>query len=481
MKKILLLLCSFFFIESSFAQKSNWYYPWNNRLDNLQKVKLNDVIPVLLSGSNYRLLAVNNLKGKRVEGINVLSKFASVKIYYLPLMTDYKNRNILDRMVPVEGSELQPYNKTQYFLVRFYGVKYGNETLKITINTDEDSCILTKEIKVSDIKFQNPLSLNVWAYFDYNFLTKGNKSKIVDDLISHNSNVLVIPPGLFPAVGNISEAGLSKLRGYLKGTNNRFKYYLLYLGYNQNTKSVLTSSWKDSFLKWNKVVSNIFADLNIPAQNVLLYPYDEPKGNSVKTLSELYDWCRSENINNPFFATIGNYDAIPLAKKLEYLQVYSGSMEFVKKINELKKPTTALWLYEIPAGSRNIMASLYQKIGIKAFSLNAMGIGAWNYADVNSAVGSLGLKQFSEGRGSWDISTKIPTSDNTLIYRKGNEIFSSLRWEALSYGMEEYAFLNIYKLNHGENLSNSLVNKLLSGAIDAKEWESIKYQVLIGF
>lgn len=120
----------------------------------------------------------------------------------------------------------------------------------------------------------------------------------------------------------------------------------------------------------------------------------------------------------------------------------------------------------------------HQRIGIKAFLAKATGIGVWNYSDVKSAFDNVSINKFQSGKGSWEIASKDPVRDYSVIYRKNNIIYSSLRWEALAKGMQDIFYLEMYGRRHGENRATVLANNVLSNKMTLGEWEAIKLNLL---
>src|SRR5690606_9812402 len=45
-----------------------------------------------------------------------------------------------------------------------------------------------------------PFSINTWAYFDYDFLTKGIREQVIQDLYDSKNDFLIIPHSYFPKV-----------------------------------------------------------------------------------------------------------------------------------------------------------------------------------------------------------------------------------------------------------------------------------------
>src|SRR5690606_33144968 len=115
------------------------------------------------------------------------------------------------------------------------------------------------------------LNLNVWAYFDYDFLTKGIKQQVIDDLLCHKNNLLVIPPFHLPKVGkNIKEDGIKRLDNYLEGTLDKFAYYVLYLGYDEKDQYVMSEEWRKYFVTWVGKINSFFKSNGITEDRVFI-------------------------------------------------------------------------------------------------------------------------------------------------------------------------------------------------------------------
>ena len=108
-------------------------------------------------------------------------------------MQNHENKNILDLIVPLsQNQKFNDTNKEKYFLLKFKTRKAGQENITITLSSEKKSYTYSKQIKTGNYTYKAPLSLNVFAYFDYNFLLKGLKTQVIQDLVNHDNNVLVL-------------------------------------------------------------------------------------------------------------------------------------------------------------------------------------------------------------------------------------------------------------------------------------------------
>lgn len=488
MKKTVNVFILFLLIHSSIvnAKDIDIFYPWNNVVEKMTLASQNEIIPILQKGTNYRIVKIDNFKGNTINKIIVNSNLTKVDIYLLPIIRDYDNNRMLDLMIPIKlNEEITDNIPYKYFLLKFYGDKSGSETVNILLKTNKAKYNISTKVAVTQQEFISDMSLNVWAYFDYNFLLKGLKNQVISDLYQHKVNSIVIPPYALPNVENITKDKVNELRRYLQGTSNKFQYYLLYLGgFIDKENNMMTPQWKKNFPLWYKTVMSVFSEFNISKNKVLFYPIDEPHGQNIEKIFNMYDYLIQKKINMSFFCTIDNKSAMYLAKKLEYIQVLARKTEILEEINSIKGKKTKILIYESSkfSKSRNIIPLDYVKMGLKAYCYSADGIGIWNYADVSKLFTNKGLKEFeNKKKGSWEIEINNPGFDYSLIYRKGNILYSSIRWEALSYGLEDNFWLKLYEKKYGVSAGKKLVEQLLENRINLKQWEEMKLMLLYSF
>jgi hypothetical protein len=113
-----------------------------------------------------------------------------------------------------------------------------------------------------------------------------------------------------------------------------------------------------------------------------------------------------------------------------------------------------------------------------SYLYNADGIGVWNYADADKSYNEKNRFEFNNGMANWLIKADNPVRDYSLIYRHKNQIYSSIRWEALAYGMEEYNWLSLYEKKNGRNKCIRLFNEFLTNGISLTNWETIKLALI---
>ncbi|MGV8914034.1 MAG: hypothetical protein ACOH1X_01160 [Kaistella sp.] len=472
-KKFLFFNFITFFLNCSSSQTPTWYYAWNNTVNTLEAASDSEIIPALINGSNYRILKINNFAGETFKDFTYQSRNSKIEIFQLPLMQNHSNGNILDLILPLRKNEkLYDTGRDKYFLLKFKSHTPGDEKISLSLSSDKKIYTYNKQIRTGNFNYKSPLNLNVFAYFDYNFLIKDLKTQVIQDLVNHDNNVLVIPPAALP---NLTQKvyDTSALRNYLKGTENKFEYYILYFNFNEAKIDFANPVIRKNMLVWYNSMMKVFDDNNINTKKVLLFPFDEPKKQQIAELMTMYKTARGLGIQNPFFVTVDNLEAgKALLSTIEFVQMKPETMKLLKGFT----PKSQLWSYQLTYGSRDRKATEYRDMSITAFKNNATGIGMWSYADVDRAVGNKGQSEFSRGIGTWEINYASPSAEYALIYRKNNTIYSSLRWEALSFGMQDYFWLQLYKNKYGAISTNKLLEQI--DRLSEKERDDFKLKIL---
>jgi|GEM_PF-1139090 len=485
--KFVLFLLLVFSVSWSCGQTSttnievNFYLPWRNNLNSLVKVAAKEEIPILNNGKNYRIVEVKNRRDHDLKLSEITNNFSNVavKCFYLPVIKSYKGNQILDVVIPDYENVVIKKGESSYFLIEFKAQKsgIGNGNILFKFNNNENVKLATS-VFVGNTQFSHQLNVNVWCYFDYD-LIKGLKTKVITDLEDHGVNVLVIPPYKLPNIRNSASEG-NQLVNYLTGTKNKFDHYLLFLNYRtyNNSSFVLSKQWETNFQNWLLTVKGAFEKCGIDFNKVMLYPYDEPTRDECNKLIALKSWCKAHNINIPFYSTVGNSNALNLEENIQTLQVNTK----VKLPNSFKKMQNVdIWEYEIKAQSRDVPALNYLNFSWRAFRDGATGIGIWNYADVKKSYPSNSLNTFSalkSTQGSWQVRQTDVSRDYSCVYRKGDNLYSSIRWEAISMTQQDYNFLLLYQRLYGEQKALGLAQGLINGSISLANWERQKLFLL---
>lgn len=459
------------------------YYPWELNPSKFQEDR-SHIIPLNINGSNYRILEINNFVGTKI--ISITSNEGGndkTTITELPLLKDYEGNNIVDVIVPIKLNEplSDSYNNsTRYFLVKVQGLKSGSHPLNISIKTDKQSYNFSLTVLVNNSIYKKSLNINTWAYFDYNFMLKGARISMLENLVAHDLNVLVIPPYTLPGVSDKSTP--IKLTNYINGTEAKFDYYIIYFGgFQDKSDNFLSESWTKNYPFWIKNIVETLKSKGISDDKILLYPYDEPKGDNINKLNQVIAMSKANGITDRFFSTAANSSAASGIKSLGVTQLHSGgavvdlsndSFKTVDK-NDLK------WIYETRfERSREQSPLSYLTLGWKASLYGATGIGLWDYCDVAKAYSADQQGEIIGGTASWKIVPATPGSDYSLVYRKGDQIYASIREEALKYANEDFFWLSLYQNKFSKTGKIQQVNSLINKQQAIAEWENTKIKLI---
>lgn len=483
----LILILSFLGKNHVHAQAVSWYYPWDNAIQKLEAAKTSEIVAIPLNGKAYRILKVSNNTSKQLVlgNYSIEGNSASVKLDVLPVIQNFNNSAILDLIQPFSNRPIS-LNKGEavYFLVQFTGIRKGENLISIVLKQLNGQAVtLKKKVYVGHALNAAKLNLNVWAYFN-NPLIKGLRNQVVSDLVSHKANVLIIPPNVLPAITTAKVAdNAPELEQFIKGLSGKFDYYIVYRNYkNYKDDFAMSDKWKRNFPVWVQLVKNTLIKSGINYSTVYFYPYDEPSTKQAESLIKMINWSKTHHIDAKFYVTISSEATMTLAKYADIVQVYNKTTNF-SAYNKVKGAKAELWYYDILSESRNRSAQSFIKYGWLAFRYGASGIGTWNYADANSAYTASELKGFQQvskkyPSGSWTVKPKDYLRDYSLVYRNGDMLFSSLRWEALSLSLQEYQFLVAYENKYGKQKASVLVQQLISGTKTRQQWESIKMALI---
>lgn len=472
---ITFLLIVFAFHLSPLKAQNDLFYINENQVSNL--IKDNNIsIITARNGISYRILRINLESSQNFVDISYTSKKSIIDFFHLPIVKTISNNYALDVIIPMK-KDYYLKKGLNYFLIKINGKEPGSESINVNLKLSKQVISKKLNLVISKDGFSKSSLMNVWSYFDYNFLVRGVKSQVLRDLRSHNVKSIVIPPYVLPDVNNLKNEKIVQLNEYVKGANG-FKYYLIYFGgFKNNKNEFLSKKWRENYKTWLLEIYKILKKNNIEEENIYLYPFDEPSGNNVQILKELVGFTKTIYPNAKFFGTISEMDATSSVKYLNIVQVHSdipGLMEMVLNSNSNK---SAIWLYEtrFPNAVSNAPQK-YINLAYKMIKYNIEGFGVWSYADAkheNSTV-------LDKGKASWDIVWKNNSKNfnNSLIYRKGNVVYSSLRWEALSYGNYEVFWFNLLKKKYGETRYLNYAKSLLNGSIDINAWEKFKLNLI---
>lgn len=449
------------------AQSLTWYFPWENTIDLLKEDRLR-IIPLNLKGSSFRILRVKNIGKFSVESSSSTQNGIRLELFNIPINSD-KSMDVI-----------QPINKNQYFkndaffLVKLHGNSSGSFSVDLTIRTGNNLKSFNRIVNVSKEVFNLNLNTNVWAYLDYNFLVKGLSKPIINDLLAHKINMMIIPGYALPPINITNNTDLIALDSYLYKLGPNFKYYILYLsGYQDKPTTILSNEWKKNFPNWLYQVQKIFIKHGIHNNQILLYPFDEPMKQNLTLSYNFIKYLEEKNIKNKTFITLHNIGDEKLALKFDFVQVHMRKEELLQRIIKLGKNPDNLINYEtkLPLGADS-HPLFYLDLSLKASLYNLGGFGRWSYADSKRSD----LREFHKGAGSWEFVKPNSKTDfyNSFIHRKGNKLYSTLRWEAFASGMDECFWLKRFENKFGKEKKDKIIQGLISRKLTFSEWEQTK-------
>ncbi|WP_324757983.1 hypothetical protein [Sphingobacterium thalpophilum] len=465
-----------------FAQPNvSWFYPWETNLNKLVTDK-SDFIPINRGGKNYRIVKIDNFNGSKIKSVQFNNNGLGLTLSELPVLKNYHGNNIVDVVLPIIANhklENTISTTSRYFLVLLKGYNSGKKDFSIILTTDKASYTIKNTAIVGKSAYTRNISLNTWPYFDYNFMLKGTKSSMIDNLQSLGANVLVIPPYVLPHITDKSRP--NNLIDYLSGAKNKFNYYIIYFGgFQAKSNNFCSTTWYVSYPAWIKNLTSEMNALGIRQDQILLYPIDEPKGENIGKLDQIISFSKKNGITNSFFSTAENNMALDKMTAIKYGQLHTGQGNLENaKVRSRASSNNNTWIYETRFGrSREQSPVNYLRLGWKASLLGATGIGMWNFCDVRDAYSSAQQNRILQGTPSWWIIPQNPGYDSSIVYRKGSSLFSSLRGLALSSALEEVFWLKLYRSKNGASATNRLLNNLISGSLDYSDLEAIKCKLI---
>lgn len=459
----------------------SWFYPWETNLNKLITDK-SEFIPINRGSKNYRIVKIDNFNGSIIKSVQFNNDGLGITLSELPVLKNYHGNTIVDVVLPIKTNqklENSISTTAKYFLISLKGLTSGRRDFSITLTTDKASYTIKNTAVVSKYVYSQSISLNTWPYFDYNFMLKGAKSSMIDNLQSLGANVLVIPPYVLPHVTDKSRP--NNLIDYLNGAKNNFNYYIIYFGgFQAKPNNFCSATWYASYPAWIKNLTAEMNALGIRQDQILLYPIDEPKGENIGKLDQIISFSKKNGITNNFFSTAENNMALDKMSAVNYGQLHTGQGNLESsKVRSRASGNKNTWIYETRFGrSREQSPVSYLRLGWKASLLGATGIGMWNFCDVRDAYSSQQQNQILQGTASWNIMPQNPGYDSSIIYRRGNVLFSSIRGLALSSALEEVFWLKLYRSKNGATATNSLLNNLISGSLDYSDLETIKCKLI---
>lgn len=430
------------------------------------------------------LLVTNLSQGNRLVTLSCAMTpdgSPELSLYQVPFVKSLATEYVADPLVPVaSGFTLRPGESRMVF-VSAMGKAPGSWQTNIEVISDGQSESIPVNCTVFPITLPESPSLNAvnWGYLNFDLISD-RKEQAVQDLLSHHTKIMVIPPSYLKGANQKETADLSdfiRLENYLKAQKGATRVILgLGLGTDKHTTvsglyPFLSERWKVGFSKW--YVNAILAARRsgFSENQLYLYPYDEMGGQQIDDFVRFAGWLRGSFPSAKLYATLGEATLATKGweKILPYLEIAQAFNEDMFRTGHPFKGEP--WIYSTQGPSRSLSPYTYYRLmSWKAFLYGYRGVGFWSYADtdVNDNPDS-----------SWDDANR-GARDFGVIYRgDGKSIVSSRRWEAWRMGIEDYELLTVYGKARGEVAARTLAKAVLDHPEDTSKADEVRRQILM--
>lgn len=432
-----------------------------------------------LGGQGHAALLVTNLHGntRRIQLSPVSNKSSApeISLFHAPFIKTAAFDYVPDPLVSaVGGFTLRPGESRLVFLTAT-GRTPGRWDAALNISAGAGATTVRLTTNVVNVRLPEKSSLNSvnWSYLDFP-LIRNLQAEAVNDLFRHRTNVIVVPPAHIPALPSPKPEEFIRLEKYLAAHRGAGKI-LLFTNFNTNSagssssaERFMTVSWQNSFKKWYYDVLKSAASAGFSKEQIYLYPFDEMKGDTIRSFISLSTWARKEIPAIRFYATINNAEALRTVEHLDIAQL----CDCPELLAGLPGSGAEIWIYDslysVPSKSLSPY-SYYRLKAWRAFLMGYRGIGFWAYADSG----------FDRSRANaWDdFDGKYP--DYAVIYRgDDNSIISSRRWEAWRMGLEDYELLTMYARKAGDAAARGLARHVLEKQDDTTRADTVRRQML---
>lgn len=430
-------------------------------------------------GYDSRSLLVTNLSVKHREvSVSLDKTLAGIEIalYQVPFVKTVAVEYVADPLVPAENGFVLRPGESRMVFVTVHGTQAG--VWNYTIQTKSEGRITSIPITIHVVNIDMPKNLHLhsvnWAELNHKLISD-RKQAAVNDLLSHHTNVIEVPPAYLP-IGELPQ-DFGTLEEYLRISNGITKV-LLFAHLKPATRSSVNgkyyfmgNEWKIWFKKWFEEVTKVTTKAGIPKENLYFYPYDEMDGKHIEEFIAFATWARKEIPDIRLYATINNERALKALPYLDVAQI-ANREELLGAIETTK---TEVWIYDTKAPAKSQSPySYYRLMSWKAFLNGYKGIGFWAYADADADAGS----GANSGTAWDDFDGAYP--DYAVIYEGDNgTIISSRRWEAWRMGIEDYELLTMYAKVKGDGAAKALARCVLDNQQDTSKADEVRRKILL--
>ncbi|PPD26804.1 MAG: hypothetical protein CTY22_03915 [Methylomonas sp.] len=380
---------------------------------------------------------------------------------------------VADALLPVNGTvRLRPGESKLLFLTA-YGTQQGLFNAEIAFTTANQSRLLNVTLDVGSFRIPATTALNSvnWGYLDFKPIAQ-RKPEAVRDMLTHHTNVVVVPPTYMPCNDRFSASDSARLTDYLR-LHAGFDKVMLFFNFNNglcagwNSRHVFMSAqWRRWFTAFYPAVMASVTNAGFSPSNVFAYPFDEMQDGDVARFVQLAAWARTAIPGIRFYGTLDQRESLRVLPQLDIAQVIDRP-GFYDVAAQSGKP---VWLYGAAENTKSLSPySYYRLMAWRAFVGGFSGVGFWNYADTGSGANASSAWDDFDGR----------RPDFSVIYDGSRgEILSSRRWEAWRLGIEDYEILNRYAQVKGEAAAKALAKSVVDAPNDIARADQVRQTIL---
>jgi len=184
--------------------------------------------------------------------------------------------------------------------------------------------------------------------------------------------------------------------------------------------------------KWAIRLASSLQSHGIPTSRWYLYPVDEPTSDDIALLLRIAEAVRSSDPTIRLYANPIDTRSQNISRaQLESLRKMFDKLQLNRPLAERFVTWLAnndAWYFENPRSPpKDAPPMFYRSLGIRAWLLNAKGVGFWSFSDTSST-------------SAWDdFDGRRP--DWAVVYEGAEGPRSSRRWEAFARGLQDYESL----------------------------------------
>lgn len=428
-------------------------------------------------GYSSEAFSITNLSKKTQDvsvSLNNSTLGVELAIYQVPFVKTATSEYIADPLVPVEKSFFLLPGETRIMFVTAYGVQAGNWSQAINIKCEGSVTTIPVTLTVTNVEIPEKLHLNSnnWGYLDFTII-KDRKNEAAEDLYTHHTNVVVVPPRYLP-VSTAEDPYFLSLEKYLK-MHKGISKVLMYADFGASARRTsvhgkypfMGTEWKNWFVRWYAGQALAAKRAGVRQDQIYFYPYDEMSGEQIDDFLRFAAWAKEAMPSVKFYATLGDgtYKSKRWGEILPYLDIAQASYD--EMLADRSRFKGEAWIYSASAISRSLSPySYYRLMPWKAFLRGYTGVGFWNYAEIG-AINTTAWKEVDKD------------NDYTVIYEgKGTSIISSRRWEAWRMGLEDYELLTMYAKAKGDKAAKDLAATVFDDPENTSRADEVRHMIL---